>query len=337
MKIAFLIRPDNHPASRYRVEQYIPFLEENNVNTRLIAFPKSTFAWFKLIKELNGTDIVFVQKKKIKNFWLTRIKRAGAKIIYDVDDAIMFNSPRHESPDSPVRMRRYIKMVENCDAIITGNSYLKFITEEYTPQISILSLSMDMKKYKLKPYKSDDELRKNSDNQNNQIILGWIGGTKSLFFVEKLMPVLENLAEQFPNLALKIVCDKFPESSKITIIKKQWKEEDEADDIQSFDIGISILTDDPWSKGKCGTKLLQYMAVGVPAIASPVGVHNEIIEEGVNGFLAKSDEEWSEKISLLVKDSILRKTIGLTGREIVKENYSLDVNAPKLLEILKSV
>lgn len=339
MNIIFLIRPNNHPASRYRVKQYIPFLRQQGVKVKLTLFPKSIFEWARFTKRLRGVDIVFAQKKKINNFWMQRIKKSGAKVVYDVDDAVMFNSSRHESPDSPMRMRKYKKMVERCDGIITGNSYLKSLTEKYNSKIWVLSLSMDMSKYPVKEYKSDNEICSvcQKEKIKDKIVLGWIGGAKSLFFVNNIMPTLEEVAMRHKNLVLKIVCSKFPESSKIEIIKKEWREEDEGQDVRSFDIGLAMLTDDPWSKGKCGTKLLQCMAAGVPSIASPVGVHNEIIDEGINGFLARNRDEWFEKISILVKNAALRKSIGLAGRKTVEENYSLDVNAPKLLEILKRV
>ncbi len=337
MKIVFLIRGNNHPASRYRVLQYIPFFKQSGIDTGVEIFPDKVFAWFKLINRIKDADVVLIQKKKINNFWLKRIKRNGAKIVYDVDDAIMFNSSRHDSPDSPLRMRRFIKMVQNCDAVIAGNSYLKSLIEKYNSRIRVLSLSMDMEKYKVKAYQTDEELTKPSNCSGSKVVVGWIGGTKSLFFVEKLMPMFEALAVKHPDIVLKIVCDKFPESSKILIEKKMWCEEEEGADVMSFDIGISILTDDPWSKGKCGTKLLQCMAAGVPSIASPVGVHTEIIKDGVNGYLATSDEEWSAKLSILFNDPVLRKKIGLAGRKTVEDDFSLNGKAAEMIEILKSV
>ncbi|MEK7450072.1 MAG: glycosyltransferase family 4 protein [Planctomycetota bacterium] len=335
MKVFFLVRPNNHPASRYRVLQYLPYLNQHQINTQVEFFPETIFGWFKLLKKVKGADIVFIQKKMINSFWLKRLKKTGTRIIFDVDDAIMFNSSRHPSPDSPRRMARYIKTVQQCDLVIAGNSYLKSLTEPYNSKVTILPLAIDLTKYPVKDYSRETDYR--LPVTSNQIILGWLGGSKSLFFLKKLLPVLENLAVQYPRLSLKIVCNSFLESQKITIIKKQWQEDDEARDILSFDIGLSVLSDDPWSRGKCGTKLLQYLAAGIPAIASPVGVHNEIIQNGVNGFLADTPEEWEIKITRLVENYILRQTLGLAGREIVEEKYSLDIIAPRLVEILKTV
>ncbi len=327
MKVLFLIRAKNHPASRYRALQYFPYLEKQGINAQSRFFPESYFDWRRLVKEIKDIDIVFIQKKMISVSWLQRIKKTGAKIVYDIDDAIMFNSPRHPSPRSPRRLKRYRQTVQMCDLVIAGNSYLRSLTEKYNPRVQILPLSIDLKKYPLKDY--------NIETQS--IVLGWIGGTKSLFFVKKLMPVLEKLAQKHPGLALKIVCNEFPSSDKIKIIKKQWQEAEEGEDITGFDIGFSVLTDDPWSRGKCGTKLLQYMAAGVVSVASPVGVHKEIVQDGVNGFLAANNEEWITKVSALIKDKSLRQTIGLAGRRTVAKYHSLEKNALKMIDIFRSV
>ena len=117
----------------------------------------------------------------------------------------------------------------------------------------------------------------------------------------------------------------------------EWVEETEVEDMLTFDIGIMPLADDPFSKGKCGLKLIQYMACGIPSIASPVGVNKDIIRDGENGFLAGSEEEWVEKITLLIQDQHLRKRMGIKGRQTVIERYSLDAVAPKLLAIYEKV
>ena len=108
MEVVFLARPITHPATRYRVVQYQDYLTQEGIQNRLEIFPSSIFAWIRLTKELQETNIAFIQKKRVGNFWLKRIKQGRTKIIYDLDDAVMFASSRHASPDSPGRMRRFI-------------------------------------------------------------------------------------------------------------------------------------------------------------------------------------------------------------------------------------
>lgn len=121
------------------------------------------------------------------------------------------------------------------------------------------------------------------------------------------------------------------------VIKKQWSAEEEVADLKSFDIGIMPLMDDLWSRGKCGLKILQYYSVGVPAVCTPVGINRDIVEDGVNGFWAENGDQWENRLLRLVKEEGLRKEMGLRGREIVEREYSLEVNAPRLFEILKRV
>ena len=116
-----------------------------------------------------------------------------------------------------------------------------------------------------------------------------------------------------------------------------WGREKEVEVIRSFDIGIMPLEDDEWSRGKCGLKALQYMAVGIPVVASPVGVNKEIIQDGINGYLADTSQEWEDKLKLLLEEEKRRRDIGLKGRETVENHYSLKVNAPRLIKALKEV
>ncbi|MBI5360908.1 MAG: glycosyltransferase family 4 protein [Planctomycetes bacterium] len=324
MKILFLGRGGNHPATRYRITQYLDYLKQNGIEYALEFFPAGFFGWLRLVRLAGNYNAVFIQKKRIGNFWLWLFRRRGCKIIYDIDDAVMFNSSRHSSPDSPGRMKRFVKMVRASDFVIAGNKYLRSLVEPHNKNCAVMPTTIDMKKYPAKDYESTG---------TGACTIGWIGGGKSIVFLNEIMPVLEDLAGRF-DIRLKIVCNTFTESGRLEIIKKQWKEEEEAADILTFDIGLSPLPDDPWSKGKCATKLLQCMAAGIPTVSSNAGVHPDMIKDGVNGYMAGSPQEWMEKISILINDSIKRREIGLSGRKTVLDLYSVEANAPGLLKIL---
>lgn len=325
MKILFLVRDKNHPAPRYRVAQYLNYLNEHGIQTDVMTVPKSVWQWWPLARKTGNWDIIFIQKKRITPFWLKQLRRRS-RLIYDFDDAVMFNSSRHASPDAPARMAQFINTVKNVDAVIAGNNYLKSMAEPHNTKIWVIPTSIETKRYPQK---------ESVDSAN--VILGWVGGGKSLVFLKSLQAALDRIHEQYKNTVLKIVCNDFFGGGQMPIIKKEWSEPEEVQDITSFDIGLAPLPDDPWSRGKCGTKLLQCMAAGVPSIASPVGVHNEIIKDSINGFLAADDNEWIDKLGRLVKNASLRKQIGLAGRRTVETGYSINTNAPKLLDIIKEV
>jgi glycosyltransferase involved in cell wall biosynthesis len=155
-------------------------------------------------------------------------------------------------------------------------------------------------------------------------------------YLERLKHIWEKVFIRYPNTRLKIIADKFFHCEKMPIIMKKWNYNDELNDLHTFDIGLMPLTDDIWSKGKCGFKLLQYMAAGIPVICSPVGVNKEIVTHEVNGFLVENENGWLDSIGKLVKDYRLRETMGKQAFKTVNDCYSLGIWAPRLIKILKN-
>jgi glycosyltransferase involved in cell wall biosynthesis len=146
--------------------------------------------------------------------------------------------------------------------------------------------------------------------------------------------MLTEIGKRFPFARLKIVCNDFLDVPTMHVIKKQWAEDDEIADLQSFDIGLGPLTDDVWTRGKCGLKLVQCLAVGVPVVCSPVGANKEIVIDGEVGFWARNQREWIEKLSMLIENPELRSTMGKKGRERIAQAYSLQAMAPTLIDML---
>jgi glycosyltransferase involved in cell wall biosynthesis len=158
-----------------------------------------------------------------------------------------------------------------------------------------------------------------------------------LKYLKKLMPSLERLYQRYPHFRLKIVCDQFPESASVPIIKRKWSAESELADLKSFDIGIMPLTDDLWSRGKCGFKILQYFSAGIPTVCTPVGINRDIVQDCINGFWAEDEQQWGDRLLTLMQEEKLCREMGRLGRETVENLYSVDVTAPRLLDILKVV
>jgi glycosyltransferase involved in cell wall biosynthesis len=116
---------------------------------------------------------------------------------------------------------------------------------------------------------------------------------------------------------------------------RSWSESTEVADIQSFDIGIMPLFDEPWEKGKCGYKLIQYMACGIPVISSPVGINTKIVDDGVDGYLAGNSEEWMSAFKILYDRPQLRKKLGESGRKKIESLYSLQVTSPFFVKLIR--
>jgi len=327
MKILFLVQGLDVAASRYRVLQYLPYLKEHGIQASVQRFPKGFFAKLKVFKSANQYDILFIQRKRFSAFWLKYIRKNARKIVYDFDDSVMHRSSKHLRHESKTRVKMFKNMVNASDHVIAGNEYLQQNTIPYTQNVTIIPSPIDISLYPQKTYSEK------SDN----ITLGWVGAHGSIHYLKKMKPIFETLGKKNDKLRLKIVCDTFFDCENMVVDKKQWSEKDEVADIQSFDIGLMPLMDDPWSHGKCGLKILQCLATGVPVVCSPAGINKEIVEDGVHGFWANSQEEWIEKLEILINDHDLRRKMGMAGRERVIEHYSLKANAPRMLKIFEQL
>jgi glycosyltransferase involved in cell wall biosynthesis len=170
------------------------------------------------------------------------------------------------------------------------------------------------------------------------ITIGWSGSISTIKHFEMILPVLKNLKEKYKEkLRVKIIGQKKYENTSLQVDCAEWGENTEVNELNSFDIGIMPLPDDEWARGKCGLKGLSYMACGVPAVMSNVGVNPQIIDNGVNGFLVKDENEWLEVLAKLIGNSDLRKKIGEAGRKTVVEKYSVLANRDKYLDAFNRV
>lgn len=324
-KIYFLVQGWDSPASRYRVLQYIPYLKEAQIEAKVALFPDSFCKWMKLFSEIRNYDILFVQKKRLWHWQLWYLKRKRIKIIYDFDDAVMLKSPVNGGSRSFKRQRTFARMVRYSDRVIAGNQYLKSQVLPYNKNVIIIPTVVDTSKYTTKDY---TRIKK-------KVTIGWIGSKTSLPFLRELTPAFDHLASQHESVELKIICNEFFNCNKMPVIKKIWAAADENSDLQDIDIGLAPLPNHEWTKGKCAAKLLQYFSVGIPVVCSPVGVHNEIVKEGVNGLFANSMQEWIEKINMLINDKNLREHIGLEGKKTVESLYSLNANISKFIDAVR--
>ncbi len=327
MKIAFLVPGLEGPSTRYRVLQYIPFLEKDGYTSEIYTIPKNYWDRLKLFRKMKNYDLLFLQKKLLNHISFYILRKNSRKLIYDFDDAVMFRDPNNKNFFSAKRKNSFMRTVKKADFVIAGNGYLKNFSLKGNYNTFVIPTSIDMDRYKEKPAGISSE----------SLVLGWIGSSSTLMYLERMKNVWDAIYDRFHDISLKIVADRFFNCDRIPVIKKQWTYEDEIVDLHTFDIGLMPLTDDPWSRGKCGFKLLQYMAVGIPAVCSPVGVNSEIVTDGLNGFLAGEEDEWLEKLGALIKDIQLRSEMGKLARETVKKRYSTEVNSKKIKELFDTL
>jgi len=326
MNIAFLVPKLDGPSTRYRVLKYIPYLQKKGWVPKVFVLEKGFRNRQRLFRKLRYFDIVFLHRKLFRFIDWHSLRINSKRLIYDFDDAVMFRDPKKKKQRSYLRESTFRRTVRKSDIVIAGNKYLRDFAIQENSETVVLPTSVDLERYTEK-----------SVHQSDDIMLGWIGSSSTLIYLEKIKDILDVVYDRFPNVRLKIVSDKFIDCKQMPVIKKEWRDDEEISDLHAFDVGLMPLTDDPWSRGKCGFKLLQYMAVGVPAVCSPVGVNREIVTDGVNGFWAAKDDEWIERLSLLIKDTQLRWKMGKKARETVIKHYSIEHNSKKLLELFKAM
>lgn len=327
MKVFFLIQRFNKPSSRYRVLQYLPFLKAAGFETEVEEVSGRWLSRVPALRRAGKAPVVFIQKKLFHALELRMLRAGGARLVYDFDDAIMLRHASATGADSASRRRRFARTARACRAVFAGNRFLEQKAREFNDSVIYLPTTIDT-----------DKLRSKSEwNSRETVTLGWLGSPGTLVYLEKILPALEEVVRRFPQVRLKIICSHFPDSAKIEILRKVWKEEDEEADLRSLDIGLAPLAQDAWSEGKCGLKLLQYLACGLPSVASPGGAQKEIIQDGVNGYLANGEKEWVEKLSILIKDVEKRKTFGIEGRRTVEKKYSLKWGAAIMSKVLGEI
>ncbi|MFZ5766430.1 MAG: glycosyltransferase family 4 protein [Thermodesulfobacteriota bacterium] len=326
MKVLFLVPRLDKASTRYRVLHYLPALKENGIDCEIRELSRRTRNPLAVMKQARRADVVVIQKKLLSRIELFFLRQASRRLVYDFDDAVMFKDGPASTSQLARQGNRFIRTVSQVDLVLAGNSYLADLARPYQKNVHILPTPLDMERYTAKPPK---------ETAGNNVILGWIGSKGTLKYLADLIPALERLGKKHPDIVLKIVADAFFDLKNMEVIKKYWTAAAEIDDLHSFDIGIMPLTDDVWTRGKCGFKLLQCMAAGLPVVCSPVGMNREIVTDGVEGFWAQTAEEWVDRIGALATSHDLGREMGKKGRDKVRRHYSLAATTPLLLRALR--
>lgn len=333
-------RPDRSPSQRYRMEQFLEYWSSKGYNYEyawLINAKDDAYfyapgnwiakgrifirSWLKRTYHLNNAhkfDIVFVQREAFMT-GSTRFergfKKAGAKLIFDFDDAIW-----HMDVSAGNRSLKWLKnpgktasQIAMSDLVIAGNEYLAAYARHHNPNVVVIPTVIDTELYFPQP-----------ELPGEKIIIGWTGSHTTIVHFQQALPVLYELQKKYGNrIAFRVISDHVFSDPNLDVEGIIWNSATEAQDLAAIHIGIMPMPDNEWSRGKCGFKGLQYMGMAKPVVLTAVGVNTEIIQDGVNGFLAATPEEWLQKLSALIDDAALRHQIGIAARKTVEEKYSV--------------
>ncbi|TKJ33979.1 MAG: hypothetical protein CEE38_19240 [Planctomycetes bacterium B3_Pla] len=307
MNLLILTNNPDRASFRQRIGIYLDTLRAGGINCEVAKLPTGSLARRKLFKRAMDFNGVLLHKKCLNCLDAFYLRKYGRKIIYNFDDAVMYSdrNPERHSRSHFVPFRRTVKLTS---VVIAGNSYLAGHAKEFNSRVEVVPTGLDMKSYEVKAkVKNDGKIR-----------LVWIGSKSTLKYLAGIKPALEEIGSRFDNVVLRIICDEFFDLDNVEVEKRQWSHETQFLDLAASDIGLAPLPDNRFTRGKCGFKILQYAAAGLPVIASPVGVNAEYVSDGVTGFHAVSVMEWTESISTIIKDSQLRRSMGLAGRHKVE-------------------
>ena len=275
------------------------------------------------------------------------------KIIFDFDDAIWMNDGHDSRLNWWLKSRWKIKKICQWSYIIsTGNQFLADYAQQYGDQVVLIPTIVDTQIHQ-KNLLRHAQLDKSSTelpeplNPANQIksvgdqwstfnskrpTVGWTGSHSTLFYLDSISPVLQALEKEC-DFEFVVIANKNPKLLLKNYRYIKWARATEIEDLSQIDIGIMPLEDTEWAKGKCGFKLIQYGAMSIPSVASPVGVNKEIIIDGVTGYLANSSEEWQKRLLLLLKNPELRNSMGAAARIHIEENYSVNIVKKRFLAL----
>ena len=342
------------PGQRLKYEQYFDSWRQNGYNitvkpffnekTQQVIYSKGYFLskiWgtflgyvnrFVLLFSIRKYDIVYIF------LWVTPIGipisewitcKIAKKFIYDIDD-LVFLKHREAEPWYAYHLKgrkKPIYLMKHAYHVITCTPFLENYVKQYNVNITNISSTINTQTY----------IPVNEYNNNKEIVLGWSGSHSTIRMLALLIPVLKELKNHLSFKLLVMGSSSFSIPG-IKVEAVEWSEAIEISTLQKMDIGLYPLpVHEEWVKGKSGLKALQYMALGIPTIAAKIGCNDQVIENGVSGFLASTDKEWIDNILLLANDPSLRKQIGIAGRLRVEQYYSIDKTKSVYLSILNSV
>lgn len=356
MKVLFFTKYSRAGASsRYRSYQYLPAVESAGLSFTVLPLFDDAYLTHKYAHgrarpsdvlrafirrlwaavSLPHRSVVVIEYELLPYFpallerWLVW---RGCRLVVDYDDALFHQYDQHRSAWVRWMLSGKIATVMRlADTAVAGNAYLAdYARLAGANRVEVIPTVIDLSRYPAKTPATAPA------SDSAVFTIGWIGSPSTARYLRDIAPALAEVCKD-GRARVRLIGSGPINLPGVPVEVLPWGEESEVDEMRRFDVGIMPLPDEPWARGKCGFKLIQYMACGLPVVASPVGVNAEIVEPGVNGLLASSPEEWVAALRNLAVDRDLRIKMGMAGRKKVEESYCLQVTAQKVVALLQSV
>jgi glycosyltransferase involved in cell wall biosynthesis len=317
MNLLALVESPDHVCCRYRIRAFEKALLGAGWSLACVGLAPGPLGRVRQLLQASRFDAAIIQRKLLPSWQLRILRRTARHLVFDFDDAVMYrDSYDRRGPHCARRRRRFQETVRLADTVIAGNDFLADCA---------LRAGAAVERVRVIPtcVEPNDYVVARHGHSPGPVDLVWIGSSSTLKGLEESRPIWQSLADAIPRLRLRVVCDRFPHPFPLAVVPIAWQAQTEARELATGQIGISWLPDDAWSRGKCGLKILQYQAAGLPVVANPVGAHCEMVHAGETGFLAAGPDDWVSAIRTLANDPGLRSQFGSAGRRQVETEYSL--------------
>lgn len=351
MKVLLLSRYSRLGASsRVRSYQYIPYLKAHGIDVTVSSLLGDNYLHSLYSGRVNHPSarigpylrrsVELLKSQRFDLLWIEKelfpwmppwgemlLARLSIPYIVDYDDAIFHRYDMHQwRIVRKILGNKIDKVMHRAALVIAGNRYLADRARRAgARRIECLPTVVNLERYRAKPHRKKPVVN-----------FGWIGSPTTAKYLYLVRHAFTKVCSDI-NVRLVLVGSGQVQLDGVPTEIRTWSEETEVENIQDFDVGIMPMPDDPWTRGKCGYKLIQYMACGRPVVASPVGVNQQIVEDGVNGFLAITVSDWVRALKTLGNDYELRDHMGKAARAKVESQYSLQVTAPRLADLLRNL
>ncbi len=305
---------------RDRIGNYLDIMTARGIVPTVEVPSRSFLRRIRQYQRLDRYDVVLLHKKCLALLDATFFAPQRARVIFNYDDAIMFNDKGVPTRTHVARFRRSLR---KADTVLVGSSYLAQQAAPYHDNVKVLPLGLRTEKYHCRSLeKKDDKVR-----------LVWVGRPVTLGYLEQLRTIIQELAGRYPKLVLRLVCEEFIDIEGVAVEKIPWTPEIRYCALAEADIGLAPLPDNPFTRGKCSFKVLEYSASGLPVVASPVGTNVDHVKDGATGYLAITPGQWMEKLTVLLDNPSLRNEMGARGREYARD-FDSSVIGEKLCDLI---
>ena len=321
MKALALVEARDHVCCRYRISAFEPSLAAAGWSLAIEPLASGLFARLRQFARAAEFDTVVLQRKLLPRWQIGSLRRHARRLIFDFDDAVLYrDSYDPRGPHHHRRLDRFGKTVRAADAVIAGNDFLASCARDTgarPERVRVIPTCVQT---------ATSILASPTDRPptGSRLDLVWIGSSSTMAGLEQRRSLWERIGREVPGVRLRMICDRFLRFDSLPVVEIPWALATEDVEVAAGDLGISLVPDDLWSRGKCGLKILQYQAAGLPVLANPVGVHRELIRPGISGFLPRTDDDWVEAVATLADDADLRRALGSAGRQSVEANHAVN-------------